>query len=148
MVQLLGICSYLQTLLRSWCTAFNNSIVIESTPGHFPFCYLDIAALTSLGVGSLVAIFSITPSTIHLRRQLLYGFASSPLLSISLKFSVHLACTLSLPPTSFPFLSNTAVLCFGLSLQIFSVSLYNVLGRWLLVASSAVLAMPFSRLLL
>ena len=135
-VQLLGICLYLQTLLRSWYTffvvnsisAFNKSAVIESTPGDFPFCNLDIAALTSLSVGSLVAISSITPSTIH-RSSSVVGFAGCPRLSISLKYSVYLACTSSLLLKSFPFLSNTAVLCLGLSLQIFFVSLYNVLIR-------------------
>ena len=120
-------------------TAFNNSTVIKSTPGDFPFCNLDIAALTSLGVGSLVAISSITPSTIHSSSSDVW-LAASPRLSIHLKHSIHLACPSSLVLTSFPFLSNTAVLNLRLSLQIFFVSLYNVLIRRILAASSAVLA--------
>ena len=64
-------------------------------------------------------------------------FSGLPLLSTSLKCSVHCACISSFLLRRLPFLSSTAVLCLGFSLHNILVSPYSVFMCWFLAASSA-----------
>ena len=145
--------SWLHTFTSSSCTrlaensgsAFSNSDVILSMPGDFPFFSLVMASSTSPKVGSLTDISSInSPNPNSTSSSGPMGLSGCSLFNTSLKCSVHLSCMSSFVLRRLLSLSNTAVLCLGLSSHSFLVNPYKVFISWLRAAFQLQILSPLT----